>query len=112
MENNFQQSMDKTSGGFQMLMTETSNIGKAYMSMAMKLSQESALDTKTHELAYIAVLSATKMISGLTFHVMSAKKMGATKEEIKSAVLVGLPAVGLAVVDALEIALLAFDEGE
>lgn len=50
------------------------------------------------------------MISGINFHVKSAKELGASKEEIKSAVLVGLPAVGITVIDALEAALHAYDE--
>jgi len=36
--------------------------------------------------------------------------LGATREEIKSAVLVGMPAVGLAVTEALPIALQSYDE--
>lgn len=100
----------KVTNSFQMFMEETKYIGKAYMDMVMQLSQESALDKKTHELSYISVLAATKMISGINFHVKSAKELGASKEEIKSAVLVGLPAVGITVIDALEVALNAYDE--
>ena len=99
----------KVTNSFQIFMNETQHTGKAFMDMVMKLSQESALDRKTHELSYISVLAATKMISGIDFHVKSAKELGASKEEIKSAVLVGLPAVGITVVDALEIALDAYD---
>ena len=47
---------------------------------------------------------------GLPFHVKMAKSLGATREEIISAVLVGLPATGNIVVQALPIALAAFDD--
>ena len=65
---------------------------------------------KTQELAYIAVLSAIRMIGGLNFHVKSAKTLGATRDEIKSAVLIGLPVAGITLADALEAALCAYDE--
>ena len=100
----------KVSNGFQMFMEENSRTGKAYMEMVMQLSQESALDEKTRELAYISVLSAVKMCGGLDFHVKSARELGASRNEIKSAVLVGLPAVGITVIDAFEAALKAYDQ--
>lgn len=93
-----------------MFMEETSHTGKTYMDMVMALSKESALDRKVHELSYISVLAATNFISGLPFHVKSAKELNASKEEVKSAILVGLPAVGITVIDALEVALNAYDE--
>ena len=73
------------------------------------LDQASALDKKTEELAYIAVLAAARLNSGIPFHVASAKQNGATREEIISAVLIGLPAVGNAVIQSLPVALDAFD---
>ena len=76
----------------------------------MKQSEASALDRKTHELAYISVLAAIRMTGGLNFHVKSAKELGASRDEVKSAVLVGLPVAGITLVDALETALSAYDE--
>lgn len=102
--------MKNVTNSFSLFMTETPEAGKAYMDMVMKQSQASALDKKTHELAYISVLSAIRMTSGLNFHVKSAKELGATRDEVKSAVLVGLPVSGITLVDALEVALNAYDE--
>ncbi len=102
--------MQHVSNGFQVFMTESGPVGAAYMEAVSKISEASALDQKTAELAYISVLCAARMAGGLPFHVLSAKKLGATREEIKSAVLVGLPAVGLAVIEALPIALASYDE--
>lgn len=102
----------KVTNSFQMFMEDTKFIGRAYMDMVMKLSQECALDRKFHELSYISVLSAVRLHSGLRFHVISAKQLGASKEEVKSAVFVGLPAVGIMVIDALEIAMNAYDEAD
>lgn len=102
--------MKNATNSFNMFMTESPDIGKAYMDMVMKQSQMSVLDRKTHELAYISVLSAIRMTGGLNFHVKSAKDIGATRDEVKSAVLVGLPVAGITLVDSLEAALNAYDE--
>ena len=51
-----------------------------------------------------------RLESGLPFHVKMAKSHGATREEIISSILVGLPAAGNVVISALPIALAAFDE--
>lgn len=102
--------MDHVTSSFQVFMKESGEIGNAYMKMVMQQAQSSALDEKTRELAYISVLSAIRMVGGLDFHVKSAKKSGASRNEVKSAVLVGLPAVGITIIDALEIALNAYDE--
>ena len=104
--------MKNVTSSFKLFMTETEETGKAYMDMVMKQSQASALDRKTHELAYISVLSAIRMRSGLNFHVKSAKDFGATRDEVKSAVLIGLPVAGITLAYALEAALNSYDENE
>jgi AhpD family alkylhydroperoxidase len=91
-------------------MKEGGAVGCAFMEMVTKAAGASALDGKTQELAYIAVLAATRMDGGLAFHVKHAKQLGATRDEVKSAVLVGLPAVGLQVIEALPAALKSYDE--
>lgn len=82
----------------------------AWVDAARKLGSASILDEKTRELAYIAVLAALRLESGLPFHVKAARGNGATRDEIISAVLLGLPAAGNVVVQALPTALEAFDE--
>ena len=47
---------------------------------------------------------------GLGFHAKSAKDAGATRDEVASAVLVGLPAVGMAAVESLAPVLEAYDQ--
>lgn len=93
--------MDKVTDGFKMFMKETDGIGEAFMGAIFKLSENSALDKKMHELAYISVLVSTKMYDGLPFHMKQAKEYGASMEEIKSAILVPLPIMGIQVADAL-----------
>jgi alkylhydroperoxidase/carboxymuconolactone decarboxylase family protein YurZ len=56
-----------------------------------------------------AVLAALRLESGVPFHVQAAKTAVATREEVISAVLVGLPAAGHVVTQVLPAALAAFD---
>jgi 4-carboxymuconolactone decarboxylase len=102
--------MEHVTDGFMLFMREGGAASAAFMDMVMKSSESSALNQKTGELAYLSVLAATRMTGGLAFHVKHAKKLGATRDEVKSAVLVGLPAVGLQVIDALPQALASYDE--
>ena len=97
------------SNAFQTFMKEAHGHQKAWMEVVQKLDVASALDSKTGEIAYIAVLAALRLEGGLDFHVKHARSLGATREEIISAVLVGLPATGNVVIQALPVALRAFD---
>jgi len=97
------------SNAFQTFLDEAPGHAQAWMGAVHGLDKASALDKKTEELAYIAVLAAARLTSGIPFHVESAKQSGATREEVISAVLIGLPAVGNAVIQSLPVALEAFD---
>jgi alkylhydroperoxidase/carboxymuconolactone decarboxylase family protein YurZ len=104
--------MEKTTNGFQILMRETGGVGPAFMNAVQTMSRESALDEKTHELTYLAVLTALRMYGGLPFHVQRAKQLGATLEEVKSAGLVPLPVIGVQTAEALPILINSYqDEG-
>lgn len=100
------------SNSFQVFLKEAPEHAKAWMEGVQKLDAASSLDGKTGEIAYISVLAAVGLESGIPFHVKRAKALGASREDVKSAVLLGLPAVGNRVVKALPIALEAFDEEE
>lgn len=97
------------SSAFKTFMSEAPEHAQAWGATIQSLGQASALDAKTSDLAYIAVLAALNRTSGIPFHVISAKEAGATRDEIISAVLVGLPAAGHVVTQALPVALEAFD---
>jgi len=99
------------SNAFQTFMSEAPAQAQAWMSTVQGLDQASALDKKTEELAYLAVLAALRMESGIPFHVSSARQAGATRAEIISAILAGLPAAGQVVIQSLPAALNAYDAG-
>ncbi|ROS28252.1 carboxymuconolactone decarboxylase family protein [Cellulomonas sp. PhB150] len=97
------------STAFQTFATQAPAHHTAWMTAVRSLAGASTLDERTDELAYVAVLAATGLHSGLPFHVQRLRELGATREEVVSAVLVGLPAVGNGVVSALPVALEAYD---
>ncbi len=99
----------RVSNAFQTFLSEAPQHAQAWMAAVQGLDQASALDKKTEELAYLAVLAALRMESGVPFHVQSAKGAGATRQEVISAILVGLPAAGNAVTQVLPAALAAYD---
>ncbi|MFC1976528.1 carboxymuconolactone decarboxylase family protein, partial [Chloroflexota bacterium] len=90
-------------------MTEAPGHAQAWGAAVQGLGEASALDKKTAELAYLAVLAALRLESGIPFHVQSAKQSGASREEVISAILVGLPSAGHRVTQALPAAIAAYD---
>jgi alkylhydroperoxidase/carboxymuconolactone decarboxylase family protein YurZ len=97
------------SDAFQVFMREAPQHAQAWMNAVQNLGNVSALDKKTESLAYLAVLAVLRLESGVPFHVTLAKEAGASREEVISAILVGLPAAGNVVTRALPIAIRAYD---
>lgn len=85
-------------------------VGESFLDMVLKEAEKTAFDPKTHELAYLAVLVATRLEHGIVMHTKQAKKLGATRDEIKSAALVALPVVGFPAIMGLKTALNSYDE--
>jgi alkylhydroperoxidase/carboxymuconolactone decarboxylase family protein YurZ len=81
------------------------------MNATRALSEASALDPKTADLAYLAVLAALRLESGVPFHVRQAKEHGASRDEVISAVLLGLQPAGHGVTACLPAAVDANDAG-
>jgi len=97
------------SEAFQTFMKEAPGHAATWGTLVQDLAQASALETKTATLAYLAVLAALGLESGVPFHVKSAKQAGASREEVISAILIGLPAAGHGVTRALPAAVKAYD---
>lgn len=98
------------SDAFQLFLKEAPKHAQAWMDAVQGLAGASALDDKTESLAYLAVLAALRLDSGVPFHTVIAKEAGATRAEIISAILVGLPAAGNGVTHVLPAAMRAYDE--
>jgi alkylhydroperoxidase/carboxymuconolactone decarboxylase family protein YurZ len=100
----------KISDAFETFMREAPAHAQVWGGMVQGLAGASALDGKTFAPAYLAVLAALLMESGILFHVQTANQQDATWEEVINAILVGLPAAGHIVTPALPEAITAFDE--
>ncbi len=97
------------SPGFQAFLRDAPEVAAAWLAANGTLAERSSLDPKTAELAYLAVLAALGLDRGVAFHAAEAKRLGATREEVRDAILVGLPVAGLRVTEALVEALRPFD---
>ena len=97
------------SDAFKSFMTEAPEHAGAWGAMVQELAKASALDPKTSALVYLAVLAALQLKSGVPFHVKCAKDAGASRAEVISAILVGLPAAGHRVTQVLPAAIAAYD---
>lgn len=102
--------MKDVSNSFEVFMQESGATGEAFMEFVRKSSAASALDKKTASLAYLAVLAAVGAQGGLPFHVKQAKAVGASREEVKSAILIGFPVAGLKTVAYFDEVIKAYDE--
>ena len=106
---NMEKEKGLVSDAFKAFSEEAPKHAEAWMKLVQGLSSASALDHKTHNISYLAVLAALRRINGITFHVKMAKKAGASRDEIISAILVGLPAAGHVVTEVLPVAIDAYD---
>jgi alkylhydroperoxidase/carboxymuconolactone decarboxylase family protein YurZ len=97
------------SNAFQVFMTKAPKHAQAWMAAAQGLDSACALDKKTEHLAYLAVLAALRLDSGVPYHAQLAKQAGASREEVISAILVGLPAAGNGVTQSLPAAVAVFE---
>lgn len=104
---NGQQSL--ISNAFQTFLSEAPEYAQAWSTLVQSLAGASALDEKTAALAYLAVLAALRLESGVPFHVQSARQAGASREEVISAILIALPAAGNGVTQVLPAAIAAYD---
>ena len=98
------------SRAFQVFGSEAGAHAAAWMDATRALEAATALDPKTKDLAYLAVLAALRLESGMAFHVQQAKAHGASRDEVISAVLLGLQPAGHGVTACLPAAVDAFDE--
>lgn len=101
--------MSLISEAFRTFMSEAPEFASVWGETVRNLSEASALDEKTRAVAYLAVLAVLGRTSGIPYHVASLKEMDVTRDEVISAILLGLPAAGHIVTQSLPGALEAYD---
>lgn len=100
---------DGVSRAFQVFGEAAGDHANAWMTATRALADASALDAKTSSLAYLSVLAALRLETGIAFHVRQAKDSGASREEVISAILIGLQPAGHGVTACLPAAVEAYD---
>ena len=82
---------------FQIMSEETPTIYKGFFDLIDAVKKDSGLDDKTFELVYLAIKAASGQdgIPSVITHAARAKAAGATREEVRGAVLVSLVTNGL-----------------
>ena len=92
---------------------EAPEVASAFNGLVEALKNTSGLDAKTKQLIYIGIKSAMGDTTAVYFHVPMAKKLGASREEIKDTILITLTVCGLkGVASCLPLALEVYDKAE
>ena len=92
---------------------EAPEVASAFDGLIQALIQTKGLDPKTKQLIYIGIKASMGDSTALSFHVPMAKKLGATRDEIKETILLTLTTSGLSgVTSCLPTALDSYDNAE
>ena len=90
---------------------EAPEVAKAFDGLIEALKSTTGLDPKTKQLVYIGIKSSMSDTTAIFYHVQMAKKLGATREEIKDTILITLSVCGLkGVANCLPTALELYDK--
>ena len=74
---------------------EAPEVTKAFDGLIDALKSTTGMDAKTKQLVYIGIKSSLGDSTAVFFHVKMAKQLGATRNEIKDAILITLTVCGL-----------------
>ena len=80
---------------FQVLEEEAPSVNGAFFGLAGALEKDGGLDAKTFQLVYLAIKASKGEVGSVSAHAGFAKKAGATREEVRGAVLVSLMTDGI-----------------
>ncbi len=92
---------------------EAPEVAKAFDGLIDALKDTTGLDAKTKQLVYIGIKATLGDTTAIYYHVQMAKKLGATREEIRDTILITLTVCGLkGVASCLPTALEVYDKTE
>ena len=74
---------------------EAPGVNKAFFDLVGSIQKDAGLDEKTFQLIYIAIKAANGEIGPVAAHAGMAKKAGATREEVRGAVIVTMMTNGV-----------------
>lgn len=79
----------------ELFMKESPEIQNAYAEFIQSLIDDKGLDNKTKQLIYIGMKMIADDERAVKMHVPMAKNAGATRDEVKTTILLGLSVIGL-----------------
>lgn len=79
----------------QTFVEESPDVQKAYAAFIQSLIDMDGMDNKTKQLIYIGMKMVADDERAVGMHVPMAKKLGATRDEVKACVLLGLSVIGM-----------------
>lgn len=92
---------------------EAPEVAQAFDGLIEALKGTTGLDAKTKQLVYIGIKSSMGDATAIYYHVQMAKKLGATREEIRDTILITLSVCGLkGVASCLPTAMEIYDKTE
>lgn len=92
---------------------EAPEVAKAFDGLIDALKNTDGLDAKTKQLVYIGIKASMGDTTAIFYHVAMAKKLGATRSEIRDTILITLTVCGLkGVASCLPTALDVYDKTE
>ena len=80
---------------FEILEEETPSIKKAFFDFTDVVEKDCGLDAKTYQLIYVAIKAASGEPAPVAAHSGYAKKAGATRDEVRGAVLASMVTNGV-----------------
>lgn len=102
--------MTTTSNPLEVFRQEAPEVCKAFDQLIEVLKSTTGLDAKTKQLLYIGIKASQGDATAIYYHVDMAKHLGATRDEIKDAILISLTVCGLTgVANCLPTALKVYD---
>ncbi len=85
----------KENNPLQKFIDEAPEIQKAYASFIQSMIDDKGLDNKTKQLIYIAMKIVADDKKAVKMHIPIAKKTGASRNEVKTTVLLALSVIGM-----------------
>ena len=90
---------------------EAPEVAASFDALIKSLQQTDGLDAKTKHLVYIGIKASLGDMTAVYYHVPMAKKLGASRAEVRDAILISLTVCGLKGVDScLPVAMEVFDK--
>ena len=103
--------MEKVTNPLDVFHKEAPEVSRAFDGLIESLKTLKGLDSKTKQLVYIALQTYIGNSTAIYYHVPMAKQAGASREEIRDAILITLTVCGLkGVASCLPLALDVYDK--